>query len=198
MSTQGGIKKQEKSPQEATNGGEIHAEPDGKKRPEKRIEEGGGAATKQSSECPHQREKSKCKECGGSSICPHQRRRSTCTECWDPIICPHQRIRSQCKECGGASLCPHQRIRSRCKESGVGSICPHQRRKSECNLKERGGAGLYPHQRIRSRCKKCGEGSKRTAPVVEAEEGGGKETATCQASSNHATRLVTCLVKLVT
>ena len=41
---QGGIKKQEKSPQEATNGGEIIAE--GKKGPMKKIEEGGGAATK--------------------------------------------------------------------------------------------------------------------------------------------------------
>ena len=31
--------------------------------------------------CPHQRQRSKCKECGGASICPHQRRRSTCKEC---------------------------------------------------------------------------------------------------------------------
>ena len=43
--------------------------------------EGGGAPKKQRSKCPHQRERSKCKECGGSSICPHQRRRNRCKEC---------------------------------------------------------------------------------------------------------------------
>ena len=31
--------------------------------------------------CQHQRQRSKCKECGGASICPHQRRRSKCKEC---------------------------------------------------------------------------------------------------------------------
>ena len=54
-------------------------------------EEGGGVANKQRSKCPHQRERIRCKECGGAGMCPHQR------------------IRSQCKECGGASICPHQR-----------------------------------------------------------------------------------------
>ena len=44
-------------------------------------EEVGGAAKKQPSKCPHQRRRSRCKECGGSSICPHQRRRSHCQEC---------------------------------------------------------------------------------------------------------------------
>jgi hypothetical protein len=66
--------------------------------------------------CPHQRQRSRCKECGGASICPHQRLRSQCKECGGAGICPHQRRRSTCKECGGASICPHQRIRSRCKE----------------------------------------------------------------------------------
>ena len=31
--------------------------------------------------CPHQRQRSQCKECGGASICPHQRQRSRCKEC---------------------------------------------------------------------------------------------------------------------
>ena len=57
-----------------------------------------GAARKRArSRCPHDRERSQCKECGGAGICQHQRQRS------------------QCKECGGAGICPHQRIRSRCK-----------------------------------------------------------------------------------
>ena len=31
--------------------------------------------------CEHGRERSKCKECGGSQICEHGRRRSTCMSC---------------------------------------------------------------------------------------------------------------------
>ena len=31
--------------------------------------------------CPHHRQRSQCKECGGAGICPHQRRRSQCKEC---------------------------------------------------------------------------------------------------------------------
>ena len=49
--------------------------------------------------CPHNRQRSKCKECGGSSICQHKRQRSQCKECGGASICEHQRIRSKCKEC---------------------------------------------------------------------------------------------------
>ena len=66
--------------------------------------------------CQHQRQRSKCKECGGASICQHQRQRSLCKECGGASICQHQRIRSKCKECGGASICQHQRQRSKCKD----------------------------------------------------------------------------------
>ena len=52
--------------------------------------------------CEHGRERSKCKECGGSQICEHGREHS-------------------CKECGGSQICEHGRIRSRCKVGG--SIC---------------------------------------------------------------------------
>ena len=31
--------------------------------------------------CPHQRQRSRCKECGGTNVCPHQRQRSDCKEC---------------------------------------------------------------------------------------------------------------------
>ena len=44
------------------------------------------------------------------SLCPHQRERSLCKECGGASICPHQRQRSRCKECGGAGICPHQRM----------------------------------------------------------------------------------------
>ena len=52
-----------------------------------------------------QRERSKSKDCGGSSICEHQRERSTCKDCDGSGICEHQRRRSRCKDCGGSSLC---------------------------------------------------------------------------------------------
>ena len=86
--------------------------------------------------CPHQRKRSKCKECGGAEICQHQRIRRTCKECGGADICQHQRIRRTCKECGGAGICPHQRQRSQCKECGEASNCPHQRiRSKECSQK---------------------------------------------------------------
>jgi len=85
--------------------------------------------------CEHQRRRSKCKQCGGSSICEHQRVRSTCKDCGGGSVCEHQRQRSMCKDCGGSGLCEHQRQRSTCKDCGGGSICEHQRR----NELERGG-----------------------------------------------------------
>jgi len=60
------------------------------------------AAASVSSE--HQRQRSMCKECGGS--------------CRQSSICVHQR--SLCKECGGSSICVHQRQRSRYKECKAG------------------------------------------------------------------------------
>ena len=51
--------------------------------------------------CHHNRQKSKCKECGGSSFCEHGRRRSRCKECGGSEICEYGRQRSYCKACGG-------------------------------------------------------------------------------------------------
>ena len=82
--------------------------------------------------CPHGRQRSKCKECGGKGICEHGRVRSQCKECGGGAICEHGRRRSECKECGGASICEHGHRRSRCKECGGGSICEHGRERSKC------------------------------------------------------------------
>ena len=65
--------------------------------------------------CEHQRRRTQCKECGGSSMCEHHRRRSTCKECGGSQVCEHQRLWSICKECGGNSICEHQKERSKCK-----------------------------------------------------------------------------------
>jgi hypothetical protein len=56
-------------------------------------------------QCPHGRQRSRCKECGGVGICEHGRRRSQCKECGGAGICEHGRIRHYCKECGGSALC---------------------------------------------------------------------------------------------
>jgi hypothetical protein len=49
--------------------------------------------------CPHGRQKSRCKECGGVSICTHGREKSRCKECGGSSICPHGRQKSRCKAC---------------------------------------------------------------------------------------------------
>jgi len=83
--------------------------------------------------CPHNnREKSKCKDCGGSQICEHNRRKSRCKECGGGSICEHNKEKSHCKECGGSQICEHNRIKSICKDCGGGSICEHNKQKSHC------------------------------------------------------------------
>ena len=104
--------------------------------------------------CIHDRQKSKCRDCGGGSVCVHGRRKRQCKECGGAGICQHNRQRSQCKECGGVSICPHGRRRTMCKECGGAHICRHGREKSKC--KECGGVSLCSHGRIKSQCKECG------------------------------------------
>ena len=82
--------------------------------------------------CPHGRQRSRCKECGGSGICEHGRLRYLCKECGGSGICEHGRQRKQCKECGGASICEHGRQRSKCKECGGSQICEHGRQRHRC------------------------------------------------------------------
>ena len=51
--------------------------------------------------CRHGRQRSQCKDCGGSGVCEHGRRRSQCKDCGGSGLCEHGRRRSQCKDCGG-------------------------------------------------------------------------------------------------
>jgi hypothetical protein len=48
----------------------------------------------------------------GRRKCEHNRQRNKCKDCGGASICEHNRIRSRCKDCGGASICEHNRIRS--------------------------------------------------------------------------------------
>ena len=49
--------------------------------------------------CQHNRERHKCKDCGGASICEHNKVRSKCKDCGGSQICEHNRVRSKCKDC---------------------------------------------------------------------------------------------------
>ena len=82
--------------------------------------------------CPHKRQRSKCKECGGLGICSHGRQKQQCKECGGSSICPHGTQKRFCKGCGGSGLCPHDRQKQLCKECGGSSICSHGRQKNHC------------------------------------------------------------------
>jgi hypothetical protein len=88
---------------------------------------GGCAVKKGDAECLHNRQRSKCKQCGWSSICEHNRQRSKCKQCDGANICEHNHLRSQCKQCGGSSICEHNRRRIQCRQCD-GSRCFHIKR----------------------------------------------------------------------
>ena len=57
------------------------------------------ASSSPSSAPANVRQRSVCKECGGSGICEHGRQRYNCKECGGGGICEHGRRRSSCWEC---------------------------------------------------------------------------------------------------
>ncbi len=82
--------------------------------------------------CPHNRQRSRCKECGGGGICSHNKVRNRCKECGGSSICIHNRQRQTCKECGGSGICSHNKRRSVCKDCDGGSICIHKTERRRC------------------------------------------------------------------
>ena len=110
-----------------------------------------------SSICEHEKQKSRCKECGGTEICEHGKQKQYCKECGGSSICEHRKRKQYCKECGGSSICEHEKIKSQCKECGGSSICEHGKIKSQC--KECGGSSICEHGKQKSRCKECGGSS---------------------------------------
>ncbi len=73
--------------------------------------------------CPHGRQRSRCKSCGGTGFCKHGRQKSMCRDCGGTSVCEHNRLRSKCKTCGGSAFCKHGR--SRCKSCGGTGFCKH-------------------------------------------------------------------------
>ena len=104
--------------------------------------------------CPHNRQRYLCKDCGGGGICKHKLQRYGCKECGGSSICVHKRVKSQCKPCGGSGICGHNKRRSICKEFGGGSICQHKKLRYQC--KDCGGSSICKHKKQRFRCKECG------------------------------------------
>ena len=72
---------------------------------------GSGAQRRSRGLCEHKRQKSQCKECGGSGVCEHNRVKHKCKDCGGSSsgLCEHKRQKSRCKDCGGSGLCKHIR-----------------------------------------------------------------------------------------
>ena len=104
--------------------------------------------------CPHGKQKSRCKDCGGSGICEHGKRKDQCKDCGGSGICPNGKQKSQCKDCGGSGICPHGKRKAQCKECGGSQICEHGKQKAQC--KECGGSGICEHGKRKDQCKDCG------------------------------------------
>jgi hypothetical protein len=103
--------------------------------------------------CEHNRQKNRCKECGGNGICEHNRQKNHCKECGGSAICEHNREKHRCKKCKGSGICIHNRVKHRCKECSGSSICKHNRIKYIC--KECGGNGICEHNKHRRQCPIC-------------------------------------------
>ena len=106
-----------------------------------------------SSICLHNRIKYQCKDCGGARICEHGRSRFHCRECKGTSICEHNKQRNKCKECGGSSFCIHGRIRHACKECNGASFCKHGKRHQYCI--DCNGISLCEHGRQKRVCREC-------------------------------------------
>jgi len=104
--------------------------------------------------CEHNRQKSKCKPCGGSQICEHNKIKSECKHCGGASICEHNRVKRQCKDCKGSQICEHNKRKSICKSCGGSSICEHNKEKSKC--KTCGGVSICEHNKRKPYCKICG------------------------------------------
>lgn len=83
--------------------------------------------------CHHNRQRSRCVDCGGSGICEHKRVARNCKDCGGNNLCiPHKRPKSRCVECGGASTCEHKKLRRNCFECGGVGVCVHKRLRRDC------------------------------------------------------------------
>jgi hypothetical protein len=108
------------------------------------------------SKCYHGKQKTNCKECGGSALCEHNKFKQYCKECGGSAFCEHGKRKTNCKKCGGSAFCEHGRLKAQCKECGGSAFCEHEKRKAIC--KECNGSAFCEHGKYKAYCKKCGRG----------------------------------------
>ena len=65
--------------------------------------------------CRKPRESGKCYAHSPRKQCPHNKLKSVCKECGGGSFCIHDKLKSRCKECGGGSFCIHDKCRNICK-----------------------------------------------------------------------------------
>jgi len=105
------------------------------------------------SKCPHNKRKSRCAKCGGSSICKHGRIKTTCRPCGGSDFCIHSRQKAQCKQCNGSAICQHRIQRAKCKLCNGSAICEHSQQKAQCL--DCNGTSICEHNRQRATCVPC-------------------------------------------
>jgi hypothetical protein len=68
--------------------------------------------SRDNNKCPHGRQKSICKDCGGSGICEHNRQKRYCNECGGSQMCKHQKQKRHCQECTPSAFCKHGKCKA--------------------------------------------------------------------------------------
>jgi hypothetical protein len=99
--------------------------------------------------CEHGRERTRCKDCGGSSICKHNIVRTQCKACGGSGFCVHGRQKTRCTVCRGESTCEHDTVRKKC------SICScvHGLQKGKCNQCKSTRTVSCVYGKTRKKCK---------------------------------------------
>lgn len=119
----------------------------------------GGTAPpiKKKTMCPHNKQKSFCKDCGGTGLCPHGKKKYDCKECGGSRICPHKKRKYLCVECGGSGTCQlHKKDKRYCgcnNHKNNKPQCPCGKDQYFCRI--HGGGAYCSHGRQRSSCKAC-------------------------------------------
>jgi hypothetical protein len=95
-----------------------------------------------------------CKRCGGSGLCVHRNLPHRCVACGGGSVCPHNALKHNCGLCNAEAHCAHGARRSRCRKCGGDGLCKHGSQRHLCT--RCGGAGVCPHMRRRNCCAECG------------------------------------------
>ena len=106
-----------------------------------------------SSFCEHNKFKARCRLCDGSSFCEHNKFKSTCRLCDGSSFCEHNKFKSDCRICGGSAICEHNKHKATCRLCNGSSFCEHNKRKSTCRLCD--GSSFCEHTKHKATCQIC-------------------------------------------